>query len=634
MESQAFREKLKLAAKEKRYQWKGNEQEQDGVLKARIDNAKSQRRQVLRRFDNLDFETDYRANEDAITAYLRPKKNDDEVRVNTGTTEKKVEIIINEMLGYNFQPEIFAFDKNDLEIQELGESTANLVTRTNEMENDEDLKTDALFEFVGQRAVFLEEYLEEKMVGKRLKRMCKKRLLSGLQVFLGDITLPHYRFQEQPFIVKYDKSNYWTAKMFYGHLKNWEFVMPGENIQDDWFGGDFNYRLARLDSMEVEIIRYESAVDREMQLWINGVPMYDFGTELPWKHDGYNIVMGTVKRLSSNLAYGKPITASLKYLQGFKDETVRNLIRKFRQGINPPKGVASTGKIYSKDIFEAGKVTYGIPKDAMHTLVDHNGLTQSDVAMLEMVNNIADEFASSSAIRQGIEPAQKETATAIIEQRRQAAKMLGLVVVNWVRLLRDLTFLRIYNIFENLVEPEGKELDQLTQEIKNVYQQFTQKDAQLSSGKIGTRVINFTDRNLNEDEEDQLLEMERMNEEKGTPVEMKFLNVKLLQNIQVIWRVIITPKEREDSALRQLMFADKFAQATELSVAIQEPLNPGKWKQEYEQTWKMKDAFAPQPMMPQVPGMMPQGMGEMGAQMAAGSKAEAKKPSMQAMLQA
>ena len=639
-EPQSFKEKMKLNALDKTFPWKGKEKEYNSVLLERVTQAKNQRRQSLRRFDDLTFDQDYVANEDAINAYLRPKKNDDEVRVVTGTTEKKVEVVVNELLSYNFQHEVFAFDKQDLEVQELGDDMGDMVTRTNEMEQDEDLRVDALFELIGQRAVFVEEYLEEKMTNNMLIKRCKKRLYSGLQVFLGDINLPFYRFNEQPYIVIYDKMNYWTAKSLFGHNKNFDYVMPGMDMENDWYGGDFNWRLANLSNMQVEIIKYQSAFDNELQWWINGVPMEEFGTKLPWEHEGYNMVMSVAKRTSSNLAYGRPLTSSLKYLQGLKDETIRNLIRKFRQAVNPPKGVSSTGKIYSKDILEAGKITYGIGKDVMHNLVDHNGLTNGDTAMLEIINQIADEFASSSAQNQGIKELSNPTATQIIEQKKAAVKMLGLIVYGWTRVIKQLTMLRIYNLIENFTEPEGKEYDAVSQVMSDVYAKFTLKNATLSSEKEGNKIIQFNDRSLTPDEEDGLLEFEQQQEQLGNPTEVKFVNAKILRTVPITWYVVVTPKPKEDSALHQLMFADKFKQGSELSVAIGEPLNPSKWKQEYESTWRMKDAFAKPMNMPMQidpetgQPMQPEGMGDMGRQAAAGSRAGARKPSMTAMLNA
>ena len=638
MTSEAFKAQLKLNRGEHiTYPWKGNEKEQNSTLLDRVTRAKNLRRQSVRHFDNLSFDQDYLANEDAINAYLRPKKNDDEVRVVTGTTEKKVEVIVNELLSYNFQHEVFAFDKEDLEIQELGDDMGDMVTRTNEIEQDEDLRTDALFELIGQRALFIEEYLEEKETNGTIIKRCKKRLLSGLQVFLGDINLPHYRFNEQPYIVKYDKMNYWTAKSLYGHKENFKYVMPGMYMDEDWFGGDFNWRLANLTDMEVEICKYESAFDNELQWWINGVPMEDFGTKLPWEHEGYNTVMSVAKRISSNLAYGRCVVASLKYLQGFKDETIRNLIRKFRQAVNPPKTVVGTGKIYSKDIFQSGKITYGVPKDAFSDLVTHQGITNGDTAMLEIIEKIADEFASSGSQQQGIEGTANITATQIIEQKKAAVKMLGLIVYGWTRTVKQLTMLRIYNLIENFTEPEGKSVDPVSKNISDVYAKFTLKNAILSNEKEGNKVIHFNDRQLSEEEEDKLLEYEQEQDEAGKPTQIKFVNAKLLRQVPINWYVIVTPKPREDSALHQLLFADKFAQGAELSAVIGEPLNAAKWKQEYESTWKMKDAFTkPQPTQIGPDGMpiQPSGMGDMGNQAVAGTKAGAKKPSMTAMLNA
>lgn len=631
MESQAYKDKEQLLDI-RSFPWKGKDKEYDAILKQRINVAKNLRRQTFRRFDELTYEDDYVANEDAVTAYLRPKKNDDEVRVNTATTEKKVEIIINEILSYNFQPEIHAFDKEEMEINELGDAMEDMVLRTNQLEEDDDVNLDILTEFISQRAVFIEEYLEEREDnGVKIKR-CRKRLLSGLQVFLGDPRLPYYRFNEQPYICKYYKMNYWTAKMLYGHLTNFKFVNPGQGLQSDWYGGEFNWRLGRLDNMEVEMIVYESAQNREYQWWLNAVPMEQFGTELPWKHEGYNTVMGIVKRLSPNLSYGRCVTASLKYLQGFKDETVRNLIKKFRQAIDPPKGVAGQGKIYSKDIFESGKITYGISPNTFSNLVDHQGLTQSDVQMLDIIEKIGNEFSSSSAATQGIPEGKKQTATAIIEQRKQAVKMLGLVVFGWTRVLREATRLRIYNLIENFTEPNGKDRDPITNKITDVYHRFTLKNAELSSGDKGNKIIQFTNKNLTPQEEDNLLAHEQEQAKNNKPTEIQYVNGKLLQKLWVNWQIIITPKEKEDSALHKVMFADKLKQAAELGQLIGKQLNGDKWEQEYQLTWKVKDAFAQaQPMMPgqeAQPGQQPSGMGDMGQQMTTGLKASVRKPSV------
>lgn len=198
--------------------------------------------------------------------------------------------------------------------------------------------------------------------------------------------------------------------------------------------------------------------------------------------------------------------------------------------------------------------------------------------------------------------------------------------------------LRIYNLIENFTEPEGKAYDAVSQKVSDVYAKFTLKNAILSNEKEGNKVIQFNDRSLTEEEEDSLAEFEQQQEQLGKPVEIKFINAKVLRNIFVNWYVVVTPKAKEDSALHQLMFADKFKQGVELANAIQEPLNGSKWKQEYESTWKMKDAFArPMGLPMQIDPMtgqpmQPQGMGELGSEMTSGIRQPAKRPGIKEMM--
>lgn len=70
----------------------GEDAERYNYYIRKFEDSLRQRMQKRREFDDLTYEEDYQLNKDAANTYLRKKKNDDEVRVNSGSVEKKVEL--------------------------------------------------------------------------------------------------------------------------------------------------------------------------------------------------------------------------------------------------------------------------------------------------------------------------------------------------------------------------------------------------------------------------------------------------------------------------------------------------------------------------------------------------------------
>mgnify|MGYP001240426371 CR=1 FL=1 len=498
--------------------------------------ARDQRTQTRIEFDDMTYEQDYELNEQAKNSYLRRKKNDDEVRVNTGTTEKKIEAVQNELMSMNLQPEINAFDDQDNEYADLSRDFTDIVRRTNEIEHDDDFWVEAIQELLCQRACFVEEIYNVTQVHKKKSKgeygskgfsytegtktieRCEKKLLSGLQVYLGDITIPLYLIDKQPFIFTYDRIPYRIARTYFETWDKWNYVQPGMG-STSWYQGIFKQRFNLLQNNEVEIRRYASTIDDEYQIIINGVPMLPPGTPRPWDWDGYNIIGATLKPMSRTFAYGKPLTASSKTLQALDNETIRLMIRKFRQAVEPPLGVKS-GKIYSKDIWSPGAITQGVLKNDFERLIDHNGVTDSEMAMYDLIKRQTEEFIGASNVLQGVSNPKKLSATEVMNQQRQAIKMLGFAVLSYSRLKRDATMLRIKNILQNYTKPIGKEMNDLTGKIENVYRKFTAKESQLENGKNGKKIVQFMGRDTSMEEEQDIYDYTKQQDMMGQPMEI------------------------------------------------------------------------------------------------------------------
>lgn len=568
----------------------------------RLTQARDQRNQPRREFDDMDFQQDYLFNQLAAHSYLRRKYNDDDVRVNSGTAEKKIELVLNELLAMNLQPEVRAFDEDDLEVVGLGEDMGDVIKRTNEQERDEDIYQDAFLELLTQRAVFIEECYSimptlVTRTGKtgtfRDQKFLNKRLLTGLQVFLGDVTIPAYRFNEQPWICVYDRLLYQEAKTLYGDLEAWKYVQPGMPMNDA-YGLWFKYRLGILENEEVEIIRYFS--QGEYQVIINGVMMYKPGTKPYWNHGGYPISMVVLKSMSRFFAYGKPLIASAKFLQGISDETLRNLIRKMRQAIEPPLGV-TTGKVYSKDIWSPAAITQGLPSNAFSKLIDHDGVTSSEFQMYQLFATKIDEFVG--AANPSNEPGNgQRTATQIIEEQKQALKLLGLAVLAAMRLKREMTYQRLWSLNQYYFEPVTKMVGEDNEMLKPKYRSFTVNDVDLGDGETGSKIIRFADSLPSEEQLNTQLDSEEEMAKLGQNIRLRTLNVKKLRDIPLTWYVTVSSQERDSGSLDKVLFQDQLTQAATIIQLTGVPLNKSKLLDTFERTWKAKGLFereAPRP---------------------------------------
>jgi len=575
--------------------------------------AKEQREQARPEFDGLTYEVDYELNKRAANSYLIPKKNDEEVRIVTGTTEKKIEVIQNELLSMNLQPEVQAFDKEDNELKGLGQDFSDIVTRTNQIERDDDFWRAFVREMLVQRATFVEEVYDntttinrgktnldnpDKEIKPTLKKtnmpMAKKKLLSGLQVYLGDINLPPHRFQEQPFIVKYYLKPYDIAKAKYQDWENWQYVKPGSAQKDQPYG----FRMNTVGKDQVEEIHFLDPWTDEFMICINGVMMFKDSTPLPYEVTPtrrYNLTMTGLKEMGIDFAYFKCLVASAKTLQGLDNEMIRLLVEKWRQVLKPAMG-SNASKIYSKDIWSAGAVTYGMEKDTLFPLNPHQQqLTSGEVNIYDLITKKTEEFIGAGGPQQGMESSKGTTATEILNQQRQFVKQLGLSVMALIQAKRDLTYLRIFNILENFTSPVSRKFNPFTEKVDSIYKKFTIQNASFEQGKRGKKVVQFMERDLAPVEKDAMFDFELNEEQNGRPTRLRIINVKELTSITMQWFVTVNQKEVEGTALSKVMFKDKFEQAVGISQVTGQKINASKIIDEYEFTWQIKDVFEKTP---------------------------------------
>ncbi len=650
MSLETIKEKIKTANEAKIYTEK--EAEYYGFLLEQIEKARIQRDTPYKFFDDMTFAQAYVTNQDAANTYLQKKKNKTEIRVNTGTTEKKIETIWNELNSLNIKPKIYAFDEQDNEEPALATGFTNIVKRTNQIEQDEEYWSDFIRELLTQPAVFPYETFQQKAVYDKRKdgqfkykiSSCKKKLLSGLQVYLGDITIPARDFQEQPYIVIHEKVSFNEAKQLYGDNKNWKYVKEGRTGA---ISGLFDYKLVEGVSNEVEdgnsvdIIHYFNAPDDEYNCLINGVMMFDAGEKLPYEKEGYNLEMVVLKPMSNTFAYGKPLTASAKYLQALDNETIRLFIRKFKQKTEPPIGV-KRGKVLSRDIFEPATMHAGISKDSFETLIEHNGIDNGDVAFRQIINDLTKEFIGTNDMMSGQSESGNPTATEILRLQRQALKMLGLSVAALRRAHAKMAMLRLYNVLENETNPVFKRKT-LGEQIVNIYKKYSLSDAQLPDGSTGTYNVQFTDREFTEEDQRAIYLKEVEGKQKGKPEKFVFINVEDLRNIPRTFYCIASSEQEKNGELDKALFSEQINQAAGLQNVLGRRLNPDKIIENFERTWGVEDMFMDEgqslqdpnndPRLKEMDAMMAEVEGGIGGEMKGSLSQGINKPSVNTLAQ-
>jgi hypothetical protein len=576
----------------------------------RIEQARIQRATPREEFDDMTYEMDYFFNKRAANAYLPKKLNDNETRVVTPTIETRLQVLINELLSMNLQPEGKAYDTDDNEMAELGQDFMDIVKRTNEIERDDDFWIDFLKEMLSQRTVFIQEkFVEQKYKTAKIYR-AEKKLLSGLRVYLGDISIPARLFQTQPYVVLYTRRNYTEARTIYDN-QNWErfqYVKPGQaNLKDNPYG----YRMNTLNDHEVEELHIIDPVNNEYDIIMNGIPMMEEPKPCPWTITAdrcYNMTQITVKPLDTDFAYGKSPVNSAKFLQGFKDEAIRLLIEKFRQAVKPPIGMKQ-GRLLSKDIWTAGTVTQGVTKEMLSTLIDHQGVTQSEFNMIDLIEKKTEEFIGAGALQQGMAQKGEQTAHEIQQLQTNSTKNLGLIVAAFTRAKRDCAYMRIYNIAENFVAPKKRKYDPFHNQVQKVFSRFTINDTMFPDGRKGKKVVQFTDSPLSREEKENIYAYEQREASLGRNIRIRAINTDLLQSIPLIWCVTVNPQPRDGSQLQKVLFKDMLTQGIGIEQASQgqKQVNWEKAAEKFERTWETKDFFKKQAPTQEGQGGQPAG---------------------------
>lgn len=570
-------------------------------------------------FNGMSYTQRYTENFKAGNSYTPPRKNPEDTSVVTGTTREKKNAVINSVLSLVFDTTFRAFDKNNIEDQELGEAMSDCVFQSNQMEQWDEKKIYAYSELADQGDVFIEDlWVDETRIDKAkikinnldndtfknfspAKNMkvifsgARRRVIPGPQVYLGNIRQPDINYQ--PHIFTRQVLSYQEARAIYGKLPRWSNV-PRDLVESDESAADnfgYNWRLETMGKDKVEVLCYQDKWNDEYQIVLNGVIQLPVGFPMPWEHGDYNIVQGHLEPISAFFAYSKSIPDKTFLDQQILDEMYRLMVLKTQKSFAPPIANYSAN-ILTKNMFLPGKVNNDLDKGDIEVLGGNPNMyamQQTEFEMIKMVKGFVDEKSVSPSLT-GQAFNSRTTAVEVDTVTKQAKQQLGLMIFGFMNLHMQLDNLRLKILLENYTKETSDKINEVSGKLERKFRTVS-VDRSIAGRGTGNKQIQFTDQQASPME---LYDQEEgvTRDETGTPISvvppkkpMKITQISpsVLRSIKYRWYPEITVNERETSMADRISFEDRIAKAYQM-------WGPQSVNAEYaKQEWAVKNKIDP-----------------------------------------
>jgi hypothetical protein len=542
--------------------------------------AQEERDRSYDEFDGMTYLQWYEANEKDDQSYIPPKKNNEDTRIVTGYTHEKDNTLLSTLLNYNLEPDIKAFDENGLEINELGEIEEDMVRKSRLIEKYNEKRPLVYRELLAQGTCFVEEVWVEQFRPEkdlnpnwqqdgvlfkdlkwktRLKKVyegAEVNLIQGKKVYLGNMR--QFFIGKQPYAFILDIMPYAEAKAIYGNWERWEFVprKPQKFVALPDTQTFQNDTLTKVEQDFVEVIKFQDKWANDFMILLNGVMMLpiEFPLTAISPSGEYTIAKGDLEP-RPNFAISKSIPVKTKVDQAVLDEFLKLMILKTKASFKPPMA-NNTKRVLSQNIFIPGTITNDIPKDSMYPLVESDGVTPGEFSMYQLIKEQLDSKSVNPEFA-GEEQSGQQTATEILENKKQQMLKLGLSIDGVVNLETQMAWLRLHTINCHWTKPIDKEIDQTRQNLVDVYRTVT-VDSEFD-GQKGQRIIEFT-----KDTNRKSTDIHKEEEESPKPIRKVYLHPELLRSLKAKWFIQIVPTEKNSDTLARIFFIQNLREAIEI----------------------------------------------------------------------
>lgn len=557
-----------------------------GYLQRLLTAARDAREQSHIELDDSSYTSHYDSNYKTGNSYLRKKKNREDSRIVTGVTLEKSNTFLSAILNYNFEPNIEAYDREDLPMIGLGDKLESLLKKSRKIEDYESKRPLILKEGCDQGTFFAEEtWVEEFQIQKKLKNLdyskivvkdiewetkkvrkiigAQVNLIPGTGVYLGNIK--QFFLNKQPHIFTRDVITYSGAEACYGGYDRFKYV--SRDLKTDYTYNQSEVRewgLEELQSGMVEVVKFYDKWANEYMIMLNGILMLPVGFPLTAISPSgeYPIVKGDIEPISEFFAYSKSYPAKTKVPQEILDDTIRTMVLRMRQLLEPPLA-NNTSTTLSRKIFYPGNITPDInPGQIQKIMGDNNQIGAGEFQVFGLVKQIVDEM-TTSPIMSGQTAGGRQTATEVMTLQKQSMMKLGYAIFGILSFEKQLSWLRLYTVLSNYTKPIDSRINDITGKLEDVYMSITTTESD-SAGKF-TRVTDFNPAGMDKDQT-QLDAEAMIMSPKGKPIQKVYLNPKLISENFLKWSfyIDVVPTPKDSTELEVSLFVEKIMKAKQI----------------------------------------------------------------------
>ncbi len=550
------------------------------AIRDRLVRAKRQRDQNWEQFDGMTYVERCQQNRRIAQTAIKPRTNRSEIEFSTGSPRAKLLAQLAHLNNLNLQPDVTAYDDAAFVLGELGEAMENILEKQAELHNDEEhqmLRRYVLFE---QGEVFVErhwkdEYIpEKKLHGKfagkfrgvewteRMKKAIgglKTNIIRNEYVYLGDVT--KFDNDDEPYLFTRQVYSYAELEPLFKEFEMWKYVSMSVKFYDQAFSftgiNGYNpfWAVESVGKGFIECVKYQDKPNNEFQIFLNGVPMFPIGFPMPWKHGNYSIVKQVSEIIDPDCAYGKSLIQRMKMAGAMEDEMWRNVLLMFQQMLKPPM-INNTGQVLSSRMFMPGIITNNIPADKLKPLLEGNRTgMKGEAQVLQLLrDNLNDN--STDPTFSGKTPEGNPTATEINTVQVQAEKVFGQAILVSALLEQKLARLGVDLILENYFDPVDTKVDEIRNELRNVYRR-SNIEKPIEGRGMGQELVMMAETH-EVPSPYQVFEAEKEQEKiSGMPTRIIVLNRDEILQSKYAWRIKVIPSPRRTTNLQKLMFTEE-----------------------------------------------------------------------------
>lgn len=596
--------------------------------------------------DNMTYVEYYEANRRKDLSYLIPKKNRQDIRIVTGTTREKDSTLLSTMLDLNLNPAITAFDVDDMIVNEFGENMSDMVKKSREIEEYEEIRGIIYREMIAQGDVFVQELhveefrdiplkkddwdptisaVSEYTIKRRLQKVfdgCRVRMVNGKKVYLGNIRCENIK--NQPIVAILNVYPRSTTSGIYGQWERWKNVPYKMDTADAFWDDGKTYKdwnLVQLSDYDkvAEIMVFDPVLNL-FQIFLNGIMMLPANYPLTSISPSGEIPMSQGKlEPISDFCYSKSQPSKTKVDQEVKDEIVKLMIERMRLGNKPPLG-NNGSTILSDKVYMAGQITPNIKDGELFPILPNfaAGISPGDFSFYKLISDSIDEKTVNKGF-QGQDQSGDQTATQAVQDKNQQMLKLGLSIDGLVNLERRMTWLRIYNIIEHWMDEDDSTLKTVRKGVKDAYKTIS-VETSLEDGSSGIKMFRFSPNSKFPNVGDQHQEEEHLSKSHGKPVRIVYMDPAAIRAMKWRWYVIMNPSPKSNDKLSQIMFTQNITEGYGLfgPQAFNQDYLKQRWASNIKENYSKMFVKSPLGMGPAMGGPQAPGMGA-GGPMAPGA---------------